>query len=80
MGAAGVEKGDERGSPHYHCQLHGVSHGHAGHVLQRKTGGFLVSLGSVVVVGVNELHTVDEEDPLAKPVMATTIFLITVKA
>jgi hypothetical protein len=34
MGAAGVEKGDERGSPYCHCQLHGVSHGHAGHGLQ----------------------------------------------
>jgi len=30
-------------------------------------------------VGVVDLHTVDEEDPLAKPVMATRVLFITVK-
>ena len=59
-------------------ELHGVCHGHADRGLQREAG--CLPVPSVCgIVGVVDLHTVDEEYSLAEPVMATRVLFITVK-
>jgi hypothetical protein len=78
--AARVEEGDEGRDAECHGDLHGARHGNPSHGLQGEVGRLAVVLRVARgFCGVFDLHTVQEEDAPAKPVMATSVFFITIE-
>lgn len=82
MGGSRVQEGDEGCGAHRHADPQGVAESDARHGVERVAG--TVDLGIVLRVvrcvrGVVDLHAVHEEEPLAKPVMATSALFIVVK-
>jgi hypothetical protein len=78
MRAAEIEEHDEGCDPKRHDELHGVRHGHPCQGMQGEARCHFVSPGHDVFAIV-DLHPVNEENAPAKSVVATGVFLVTVK-
>jgi hypothetical protein len=78
MRAAEIEEHDEGCGPKRHDELHGVRHGHPCQGMQGEARCHFVSPGHDVFAIV-DLHPVNEENAPAKSVVATGVFLVTVK-
>jgi hypothetical protein len=82
MGGSRVQEGDEGGGAHDHADPQVVAEPNARHGVERVAGAVgprVTRPGVRGVPGVVDLHTIDEEEPLAEPVMAPGVRLIAVK-